>query len=53
MAAKDTKDNWLLNYSVCVFEKRSKARLSGKAQFKCAIMERVLQAYFELSTDIM
>ena len=50
MAAKDAKDNWLLNYSVCVFEKRSKARHSGEAQFKCAIMERVLQAYFEFST---
>ena len=53
MAAKDTKDNWLLNYSVCVFEKRSKARLSGKVQFKCAIMERVLQACFEFTTVII
>ena len=53
MAAKDAKDNWLLNYSVCVFEKRSKARHSGEAQFKFAIMERVLQAYFEFSTFII
>ena len=44
MAAKDANDNWLLNFSVCVFEKHSKAILSGKAEFKCAIMEIVLQS---------
>ena len=30
-----------------------KARLSGKTEFKCAIMERVLQGYFEFSTVII
>ena len=55
MAAKDTNDNWLLNFSVCVFLKRAviKAGLSDKTEFKCSIMERVMQAYFEFSTVII
>ena len=57
MAAKDTNNRWLLNFRtfelfVC-FEKCSKSRLSGKAEFKFAIIERVLQAYFEFSTLII